>query len=201
MKRSTRNPAKTKQTIIERSAPVFNVHGFAGTKMQMLVDATGYQMGGIYKHFGTKLDLAIAVFDYNYTILIRKTLEVDPNLESKEQVLAMLLSCKSMVARPTIKGGCPILNTAIESDDTNPRLRELAKSRLKEVCTAIEMILTQGIENGQFNNSIDPKSEALYIVATIEGAIMIGNLLKSAAAVFGIFDTLEQYLARNIFHI
>ena len=58
MKRMTRNAVKTKQEIIEKSAPVFNVNGFAGTSMQMLVKATGYQMGGIYRHFDTKMDLA-----------------------------------------------------------------------------------------------------------------------------------------------
>ena len=62
MKRTIRNATKTKQEIIEKSAPVFNIHGYSGTKMQMLVDATGYQMGGIYRHFETKMDLAKAVF-------------------------------------------------------------------------------------------------------------------------------------------
>ena len=55
MKRTTRNAAKTKKEIIEKSAPIFNVHGYAGTKIQMLVDATGYQAGGIYRHFKDKM--------------------------------------------------------------------------------------------------------------------------------------------------
>ena len=66
MKRTIRNAAKSKQEIIEKSAPVFNINGYSGTTMQMLVDVTGYQMGGIYRHFKTKKDLAkagLAPFD------------------------------------------------------------------------------------------------------------------------------------------
>jgi len=39
MKRATRNPEKTRQEIIEKSAPIFNQHGYAGTKMDMIIKA------------------------------------------------------------------------------------------------------------------------------------------------------------------
>ena len=85
MKRTTRNAAKTKQEIIEKAAPVFNVNGFAGTSMKMLVQATGYQMGGIYRHFASKMDLAKAVFQYNYeTIVLKKTWTLNLRLIQKK---------------------------------------------------------------------------------------------------------------------
>ena len=76
MKRKTRNAAKTKKEIIEKSAPVFNVNGYAGTKIQQVLDATGYKMGGIYNHFKNKKELALAVFQYNYGMVLEiNTLE------------------------------------------------------------------------------------------------------------------------------
>ena len=66
MKRATRNAAKSKQEIIEKAAPVFNQYGYAGTKLDMLIKATGFQKGGIYCHFDSKMDLARAVFKYNF---------------------------------------------------------------------------------------------------------------------------------------
>ena len=76
MKRTTRNAVKTRQEIIEKSAPIFNVHGYAGTKIQMLVDATGYQAGGIYRHFTNKENLAKAAFQYNYELLIKSNFKL-----------------------------------------------------------------------------------------------------------------------------
>ena len=35
------------------------------------------------------------------------------------------------IDNPPIPGGCPILNTAIESDDTHPQLRDRARQARK----------------------------------------------------------------------
>ncbi len=199
MKRTTRNAAKTKQEIIEKSAPVFNIHGYAGTKMQMLIDATGYQMGGIYRHFETKKHLAKAVFQYNYEVLIKKNLSVDAGLNPKEQLLAILENYRKMVLQPNIAGGCPLLNTAIEVDDTDKELSKLAKTFVKEVLAVLENILTEGKLQGVFQSGIEPKKEASFILASFEGAIMLGKIMKKASPVFAIFERILFYLEDRIF--
>ena len=55
---------QTRQRIIARAAPVFNVHGFAGTSMGQLTEAIGLEKGGIYNHFPSKEALALQAFDY-----------------------------------------------------------------------------------------------------------------------------------------
>src|SRR6185436_20333178 len=55
---------QTRQRIIARAAPVFNVHGFAGTSMGQLSEAIGLEKGGIYNHFPSKEALALHAFDY-----------------------------------------------------------------------------------------------------------------------------------------
>lgn len=199
MKRITRNPAKTKQEIIEKSASVFNIHGYAGTKMQMLVDATGYQMGGIYRHFATKMDLAKAVFQYNYSVLIKSNLEVDDQLNPKEKLLTIIENYKNMIIKPRIAGGCPILNTAVEVDDTNESLRELAKLFVEEVLVVIENILKEGKTMGVFQSSIEPQKEAHYLFASVEGAILLSTLTKSLNPLFDTFERIHSYLEDKIF--
>lgn len=199
MKRTTRNAAKTKQEIIEKSAVVFNVNGYSGTTMQMLVDASGYQMGGIYRHFPTKMDLAKAVFQYNYKTLIQKNLTFENHLNPKEKLLTIISNYKKMVFRPSIKGGCPILNTAVEVDDTNDAFRQLTKSSIEEVLKKIEIILEEGKNLKLFKPDLDIKNEALYLFATFEGAILIGKTTRSSQAILSIFNQIEQYLKTNIF--
>ena len=199
MKRSSRNAVRTKQEIIEKSAPLFNTHGYVGTSMKMLVKATGFQTGGIYRHFDSKMKLAEAVFIYNYENLLKKNLEFDPSLDPKEKLLSLLDNYKKMVVKPRIKGGCPVLNTAIEVDDTDESLRLLAKSFVEEILAAIVAVLEEGKTAGLFKVGIDAKKEALYLFATFEGAIMLGKLSKSAKPLFEIFDQVELYLEKNIF--
>ena len=48
----------TRQRIIAQAAPIFNQRGFAGCSMQDLMEATGLEKGGLYRHFSGKEELA-----------------------------------------------------------------------------------------------------------------------------------------------
>jgi len=54
----------TRQRIVEAAAPLFNQRGFAGCSMQDVLDATGLEKGGLYRHFGSKEELAAESFTY-----------------------------------------------------------------------------------------------------------------------------------------
>lgn len=194
-----RNAAKTRQEIIEKSAPIFNVHGYAGTKMQMLVEATGYQMGGIYRHFDTKMVLGKAVFQYNYEVIIKNNLQFGDDLTPKEKLLGIIAGYKKMFMTPLVAGGCPILNTATEVDDTDTEMRQLVSSFIAEMQTIIENILEDGVRDGSFQSSVNPKIDALFMIATFQGAIMIGNVSKDIKAIFSIFNRSISFLNDNIF--
>lgn len=58
---------KTKAYIIERTAPIFNTKGYAGTSLTDMTEATGLTKGSIYGNFSNKDDVALAAFDYNLT--------------------------------------------------------------------------------------------------------------------------------------
>lgn len=199
MKRSTRNAVKTKQEIIEKSAPVFNVHGYAGTKMQMLVDATGYQMGGIYRHFDSKMDVAKAAFQYNYEVLIKSSFKVEDQLHPKEKLLSIFQNYQNMALKPVIPGGCPLLNTAIEVDDTDEAFSQQTKSYVEEVIGMLIHILEEGKASGAFHPSIDSRKEARFIFASIEGAIMISRITQNKQALIDVFERTHAFFEEKVF--
>jgi len=47
-----------------RPAPVFNTKGYAATSLSDLMEPTGLQKGGLYRHFDSKEELAQEAFDY-----------------------------------------------------------------------------------------------------------------------------------------
>src|SRR6201997_708984 len=54
----------TRERIIAQAAPLFNQKGFAGCSMQDVMEATGLEKGGLYRHFSGKEELAAEVFRY-----------------------------------------------------------------------------------------------------------------------------------------
>jgi len=60
--------AETRRAIIRQAAPIFNRKGFEGAAMSDLMDATGLEKGGIYRHFKSKQQLAAEAFDYAWDV-------------------------------------------------------------------------------------------------------------------------------------
>jgi len=58
----------TRQEIIRKAAPIFNRKGYSGAALSDLMRATGLEKGGIYRHFGSKQELAADAFDHAWKI-------------------------------------------------------------------------------------------------------------------------------------
>ncbi|MDH3699278.1 MAG: TetR/AcrR family transcriptional regulator, partial [Flavobacteriaceae bacterium] len=66
-------PSKAEKTtayIIETVAPIFTKHGYVGTSMSALTEATGLTKGALYGNFTNKEDLALRAFDFSSNKLI-----------------------------------------------------------------------------------------------------------------------------------
>jgi TetR/AcrR family transcriptional repressor of nem operon len=170
-----RKGQRTRQTILKRAAPVFNQRGYAGTSLTELMEKTGLEKGGIYRHFESKEELAVAAFDYAWDGAKQNRLQ---SLQKFSSPLAKLRGMVDDFAdRPSITpGGCPLLNTAIDSDDGNPLLRSHARIALREWLDRLEEILREGIACGEIRKDIEPAAIASVLVATLEGSVMMSRL-------------------------
>src|SRR6266571_4275118 len=65
-----RKGEQTRREIIRRAAPIFNQKGYDGTALSDLMRATGLKKGGIYRHFGSKQELAGKAFDHAWKLAI-----------------------------------------------------------------------------------------------------------------------------------
>jgi AcrR family transcriptional regulator len=168
---------KTRQFIVEKTAPIFNMKGYAGTSLSDMTEATGLTKGSIYGNFANKDEVALAVFDYNFH-KVKNIIseEMSKRASFKKQLLAYVEIYNDFLSLPFPKGGCPILNTAIEADDTHPELRKKASEAIISWKKKIVSLIEKGIENKEFKSIDDPEQIALSIIALIEGGIMIAKL-------------------------
>jgi TetR/AcrR family transcriptional repressor of nem operon len=175
--------AQTRREIVRRAAPVFNSKGYAATSMSDLMEATGLQKGGLYRHFDSKEELAQEAFDYAWEKAVNERLDgIAEQSNAIDRLKTMITNFVEKRAN-LVPGGCPLLNTAIESDDGNPLLRARARDALATWTKRISEIVRQGIRDGEFTPKLDPGGFADLIVATLEGALMIARLRQSRAVV------------------
>jgi TetR/AcrR family transcriptional repressor of nem operon len=184
----------TRQRIVEQSAPVFNRHGYSGTSMAELMHATGLEKGGIYRHFASKQELAAAAFDYAWAAVNeprQRGLE-----DCRTSMDKLLLLVKNFVEQPprTIPGGCPLLNTAIDSDDGNLALRSKAREALHQWRASIVDIVCLGQRNRELRADVDSLQVATLLIASLEGAVMMSRMEKNRDPLFKVGKHLEEYL-------
>lgn len=165
---------KTRQFIIEKTAPIFNKKGYASTSLSDMTDATGLTKGSIYGNFSDKDEVALACFDHNHKIVretVSREMAARTTYRSKLQVYVDVYSGNGKFN--LVPGGCPILNTAIEAADTHPALKTKAAEAIEGWKQKIVTLIEAGKANKEFSPSTDPEQAALSIIALLEGSIMI----------------------------
>ncbi|HRP56994.1 TetR/AcrR family transcriptional regulator [Agriterribacter sp.] len=163
----------TKQFIIEKTAPVFNTKGYAGTSINDIMSATGLSKGCIYGHFENKDDVALAAFDHNHNRVreyIRGKVLATEN--SIERLLVYPHIYRNYLKIPFLQAGCPILNTSTEADDTHPQLRQKASEALSYWKKALENQIKRGIARNEIKAGTNPTGTAVIMISIIEGAFM-----------------------------
>ena len=171
---------KTKQHILAKTAPVFNIKGFEGTSLTDLTTSTGLTKGALYGNFYNKEDLAMEAFKYS----VRKVKEsvrqrVEHEVSNKRQLRAMLDFFAEYVFHPPVPGGCPLLNTAVQADDQLPGMRRVVVKELMSTVMFIYNLLNKGIKAGEFRKDVNARELAYTIFCAIEGAIMFSRAERS----------------------
>lgn len=165
---------RTRQFIIESTAAIFNTKGYAGTSMSDLTDATKLTKGSIYGNFENKEAVALAAFDHNLNkVSAAISNEMSKHALYKDKLMVYVKVYGDFFAKSFPIGGCPILNTATEADDTHPLLKERAASAIVSWKNKIIQLIKKGMESKEFNAVINAEQTALTIIAMVEGGIMI----------------------------
>ena len=165
---------RTRQFIVEKTAPIFNTKGYAGTSLTDITEATGLTKGSIYGNFANKDEVALASFDYNnqqVISIIRTEMDKESTIKGKLLVYSKVYENFLKLHFPT--GGCPVLNTATEADDTHPQLKEKVADAIECWKNKIVGLINEGVERKEFKAPANAEQFALTLIAMIEGAIMI----------------------------
>jgi AcrR family transcriptional regulator len=194
---------KTRQFILEKAADLFNQKGYHGTTIEDIMAATGLSKGGIYGNFkregmdknGVKEEIALAAFERAvqrvYQAIGERTGVIENSLD---KLKAVVYFYRERILNPPVEGGCPIQNTAVESDDANPALREKALHAIEDWKRRIVRNLERGIEKGEVRPDANLQDFATLFIGNLEGGILLARLQKKAEP----FEIMSRQLLQMI---
>ncbi|WP_047155312.1 TetR/AcrR family transcriptional regulator [Aneurinibacillus tyrosinisolvens] len=167
----------TREFIIREAAVLFNQKGYFGSSISDVARVTGMQKGGIYNHFENKDQLAVEAFEHATEVLKKSFLQaMEGKTTAFEKLTAVISVYQNAYDHPPLQGGCPLLNTAIESDDAHPALKEKAQQAMGRFLELLRTLLKQGTEQGEFVEDMNVQELAIYITSVIEGGVMLSKL-------------------------
>ena len=190
----------TRKRIIEEAAPLFNQRGYEGCSIQDIMDATGLEKGGIYRHFGNKEELAAEAFDFAWTTTSenrRRHLDSIPN-----HVDRLKQHIVNFVAPSGFPGGCPLLNTAVDSENGSASENPVLRQRVREALQGWQRMLGEIVEDGKrlgtIREEVDACKLANLIIGNVEGAMLIGRIEHSDYPLRDALEHLNEYLEERV---
>jgi AcrR family transcriptional regulator len=167
----------TRDMILGKAAALFNSRGYFGASMSDVMNATGLEKGGIYNHFPSKDQLALEAFDFAFQTSSAEVMRhLNMHEKAIDKLMAFIDAFMTIAANPPIPGGCPLLNSAVESDDGHPEMKLRVMKAMDVVLCTVEGLVRKGIQEGDIQQSTDAQLVARTFIATLEGGIMLTRL-------------------------
>ncbi|MEH7076527.1 TetR/AcrR family transcriptional regulator [Neobacillus drentensis] len=170
---------RTKKYIIEQSSTLFNTIGYKSTSIGEIMKATGLKKGGIFYHFDSKDEIAEASFSYSLMTLKEKYLQAINSKETaKEQLYAFTKIFMNLSSDDILVGGCPLMNAAIEADDSNILIEDSVKEGFAALIEIIKSIIEFGKTQNEIDKQVNSEEVAVLILSSLEGALALSRLNK-----------------------
>ena len=192
-----RKGQRTREEIVRRAAAVFNTRGYAGASMSDIMAATGLEKGGLYNHFTSKEELALAALEYaNAQQEARFRQLTDRGTTRLEHLRGAIAAFAETLATLQIPGGCPVMRMAI---DGQPALRDRSREIMARWRSGYAYLVRKAIEAGELDAAVEPDAFGTMIVATMEGAMLLSQMEDGRQPLDRAAAFLQEYVsARSI---
>ena len=168
---------KTKQFIIETTAPLFNKKGYLSTTLSDITEATGLTKGSIYGNFENKDEVALEAYKYNSTLLSKNMTRSlgEDSPSALDKLKAFVNFYRKSWKAVFLNGGCPLMNAATEADDTFPILKKQVTISFEAWIKKISLTIVEGQKNEELNKNTDADQLASLFIMIIEGGILLSK--------------------------
>lgn len=197
MANATRN---TKDEILDAASRLISVKGYHCTSLDDVLREGRVGKGNFYYYFKSKEELGYAILDRIVRAFVERTLEPSLGDQSRsplERIYRLLDRVLESQRQCNCVGGCPMGNLASELSDVHEGFRQ----RLAEVFTLwrerVSRALGEAQARGELAARAEPRKVAQFIVAALEGAILMAKVTKEIDVMEQCVAELKAYLALN----
>lgn len=175
-----RNPELTRSIILETACELFNSQGYKATSISDITEKAQLTKGAIYRHFQDKSSLEKeALRTMCGQMLGDISRAIKEAEDSKAKLYCILEYFSAYGVKPPFKGGCPLMNAAVEADDSNQELKQVVQHIMAQIYEAINRIIKNGKKHGQIKKTVKEKELSSLMIGSLEGSVMMMKIFDN----------------------
>jgi len=189
--------AATRDQILDAAARLIHLRGYHCTSLDDVLKESGVGKGNFYYHFRSKEDLGYAIIDRLVQGFLERSLEpafADPGVDPIEQIHAFLDRVVDNQRQRNCVGGCPMGNLASELSDVHEGFRQRLAEIFSRWRVMLSMALARGQAQGRLRAELDTNGVAQFLVASLEGAILMAKMTRDIAVMEKCVQELKTHL-------
>lgn len=183
----------TRERLIESALFLFWERGFAGTSMADLLAHSNVNSGSFYHFFESKEALLRAVLETYLGAL--RPMVVDPafaqSTEPVARIFAIFAGYRERILQTGCQYGCPLGRLALEIDPENRPAHALIADNFRGWIAAVRECIEE--IRDRLPAGTDPDSLATYVLAVMEGGVMLSRSYRSVEPFDRTVAQLEQH--------
>ncbi len=172
----------SKDKLIKATFELLVAKGYQATGINEILNQAGVTKSNFYYHFKSKEELCLRTLDYIeqyfFENVVNKTL-LNTILTPKERLQSYLECSISRMRDTCCAKGCPFINLGTETSDFYPGFQEKLSRINTRHMHAIEDCVEQGMASGDFREGLDPAALAAFVLAEINGSMVLCKVFKS----------------------
>jgi TetR/AcrR family transcriptional repressor of nem operon len=191
-----RSPVK--EQILEVATRLMAVQGYHRTALDDVLRESGAGKGNFYHYFRSKEDLGYAILDRLLAHFEARTLIPilgSPDRAPLDQVEAFLDQILATQRARNCVGGCPLGNLAAELADAHEGFRQRLARGFERWRECLGAALERARAVGALAGDVDPEGLARFLVAGLEGAILLTKVEKDIRIMEDCVVELRRHLA------
>jgi len=187
----------TREKLLDITFDEIYKNGYSATAIGTILKLANVPKGSMYHHFDSKKSLVIAMIKERLypkmdTFFSYKKQENRNVFRSFEQTFIVMSKHKNMVTY-----GCPLHRLMVELSAVDETFDTLLLSKYQDMLSGVESLLQVGIDDKEFQTTLDPKSFAKFFVASTWGALSLSPTVSSSKEFYAhtkfIMSLLAQY--------
>ena len=185
--------------ILDIAARLIAEHGFTQTSVEDVIrEAKLSGKSHFYHYFKSKEELGYAVLNRQFERFTERGLAIlrEPMIDPLERLNLFIDSLVTVQAAQGCRRGCPFGSLAAEMADAHEGFRARIEAVFERWAGQIQSLLWEA--RTQLDDDVDAARLSRFIIATLEGALLMSRVQRDVAVLQGIAADLKRFVASHV---